>query len=87
MGAENLPSVSFWNPSARVMNNLHEFQGDEEPDSVGWFYWEEVVEPKIFVCWDRKAGNNFQLFHFFFSVMKYYKAQAQQLRFVNLKIQ
>jgi len=32
------------------MNNPYEFQDDEESESLGWFYWEEVAEPKIFVC-------------------------------------
>lgn len=45
MGTEDPPSVSFWNPWAQVMNNLREFQGDEEPEAVGWFHL-EVVEPK-----------------------------------------
>lgn len=66
MGTEDPSSVSFWNPWAQVMNNLHEFQGDEEPEAVGWFHL-EVVEPKNVYLLKLQSSKLFpNYFPFFF---------------------
>lgn len=51
------------------MNNLHEFQGDEEPEAVGWLHL-EVVKPKNVYLLKLQSSKLFpNYFPFFFSVV------------------